>query len=565
MRLLMIGLLVLTGACGYAQESDLEQAVEQATGQTEEAVTQQITAEEVLPQSKAVVVCPITGVIDEGIAVVVQRAVDEATALNAEAIIFRIDTPGGRVDSAVKIATAIGKAPCKTIAYIEGLGGVSAGAMISFSCDELVMTTGTIIGASEPVIPSAQGNMRTGEKEHSVVRAIMRSLAESNGHNPDIAEAMVDTDIELWGYYDEDGNYIIYSPEPSSAEREAHVPPEPPGGDSAPFQELFRTFGPEPQGGWDQSEESDEKEKPRTVASGTLINSESAKLILPNNKLLTLTSSEALDWGVIEAKFNTFQESLQFYDLADAEQHVVEANWAEKTFGFLTSPTISGLLLMLAMGGLYLEVKTPGFGAPGIIGGVCLVLLFGSHYVLGLTDVIDIVLVLSGVTLLLLEIFVFPGFGIAGAAGIICLVAGTYLSLVDVVIPEFSWQFAIAGDALYSLAVAMVSFAVFVLITWFVLPRTPFYSAIVLSDSQQVADGYVVRRDANKLGLEGIATSMLRPAGRGRFGNETLDVVSRGDFIDNGARIVIIEVQGNRYVVDPFTEPADNEESGGQA
>lgn len=564
MRLLMIALLMLVGAYGHAQEPEVDPAIEQAEEQAVGTVSERAGVDESLPQQKTVVICPITDVIDEGIAVVVQRAVEEATALNAEAIIFRIDTPGGRVDSAVKIATSIGKAPCKSIAYIEGLGGVSAGAMISFSCDELVMTTSTIIGASEPVIPSAQGNLRTGEKEHSVVRAIMRSMAESNGHNPDIAEAMVDTDIELWGYYDEDGNYIIYSPEPSNTEREAQVLPEPTGVDSTPFKELFRTFGPEPPGGWDQSEEPKEKPKPRQNVQTAQINGEGAKLVLPNNKLLTLTPSEALEWGVIEAKFNNFQEAIQFYDLADAKRHLVEANWAEKTFRFLTGPTISGLLLMLAMGGLYLEVKTPGFGAPGIIGGVCLVLLFGSHYVLGLTDVIDIVLVLTGVILLLLEVFVFPGFGIAGAAGIVCLVAGTYLSLVDVVIPEFSWQFVDAGNALYSLAVALVTFVIFVFATWMILPRTPFYSAIVLSKSQQVADGYVVRRDANKLGLEGTATSMLRPAGRGRFGDETLDVVSRGDFIDNGTRIVIIEVQGNRYVVDPITEPTDREQSGGQ-
>ncbi|MEX2016152.1 MAG: ATP-dependent Clp protease proteolytic subunit, partial [Candidatus Hydrogenedentales bacterium] len=112
-----------------------------------------------------VIVCPIEGMIDEGIAVIVERAVEEANEKGAKALIFRIDTPGGRVDSAVKIASAIQRSRTLTIAYIEGMGAISAGALISMACDEIVMAPGSNIGAAAPVIPTAEGMQPTGEKE----------------------------------------------------------------------------------------------------------------------------------------------------------------------------------------------------------------------------------------------------------------------------------------------------------------------------------------------------------------------------------------------------------------
>ena len=169
-----------------------------------------VFAEDTAEPKSIVVVCPIEGMIDEGILVIVKRAVKEARELDATAIVFRVNTPGGRVDSAVNIAAAIGGAHCRTIAYIEGMGAISAGALISFSCDDMIMTAGSNNGAATPVIPSAQGMLPTSEKEVSFMRAKMRALAEANGHNPHIAHAMVDKDIELRGYTGEDGTYHVY-------------------------------------------------------------------------------------------------------------------------------------------------------------------------------------------------------------------------------------------------------------------------------------------------------------------------------------------------------------------
>lgn len=508
-----------------------------------------------------VVVCPIEGMIDEGIAVIVERAVREADEKSAIALIFRIDTPGGRVDSAVKIASAIQRSRTLTIAYIEGMGAISAGALISMACDEIVMAPGSNIGAAAPVIPTAEGMQPTGEKEVSFVRAKMRALAESNGHNPDIAQAMVDADIELRGYQDENGEWVIYAVEDGeTTEDAAEVTgaadrPERP---KTPIERVLENTGIVPSPAEPIADEPEEREEveaaPRPRAAR---DEDGSERVLASGKLLTWTPQEALKYGLIDTIEPSLPDVVDYFTLGDVAYVDIEPTWAEKTFRWLTSPTVASLLLLLALGGLYLEVNTPGFGIPGIVGGVCLALFLGAHFVLGLTDVVDILLILLGAGLIVLEMFVIPGFGIAGIAGIICFAAGMYLALVPFTIPQYSWEFERMGEVAYILGLTLVLFGVFVFVAWKLLPHTPMYGHLVLRDSQDAATGYTVQRAEDALayiGLHGTATSMLRPAGRGRFGERTLPVVSHGEFIPAGTPIHIVEVEGNRFVVDRLPE-----------
>src|SRR5690606_20349506 len=94
-------------------------------------------------------------------------------------------------------------------AYVQGMGATSAGAMISYACDEIVMAPGATMGTAQPVTPSAEGMQPLGEKETSFVRAKFAALAELKGRNPDIARAMVDKDIELRAYPNPDGTYRV--------------------------------------------------------------------------------------------------------------------------------------------------------------------------------------------------------------------------------------------------------------------------------------------------------------------------------------------------------------------
>ncbi len=461
-----------------------------------------------------VVLCPIEDEIDDGVAVVVERAVREAS--DANAIIFLMNTPGGRVDSAIDITEHIMKARCKTVVFVRSMGAISAGALISFACDEIVMAPATNIGAALPFAPGMEPNEDLDEKSRSFVRAKFRALAEAKGHNPLLGEAIVDPDVVLYGYRGADGRYVVEKDtRPDAGEDGADAGP-PPG------------LPPE------------------------------ARLISPQGKLLTLTAEEALEYGLIEAKARDEEDVLRHFGWAELRRVPISPTWAEALFGFLTSPMISGLLLMCGIGGLYFEVKTPGFGLPGIIGLSCLALFFGSQFVIGLADWLDVLLVLAGVILIGIEIFVLPGFGAAGVAGIACLFAGLYLSLTRVPVPEYSWDFIRLSDAVTTLATTAIALTVIILLSWYYLPRTRVLNWLVLEQVEAAHSGYTVQAPQETVGLtgmRGVAVSMLRPAGRARFGDKTLDVMTRGEFIDKGRPVAIIMAEGNRIVV---TEEQEN-------
>jgi membrane-bound serine protease (ClpP class) len=512
-----------------------------------------------------VIVCPMEGMIDEGLSVVVERAVAEAQHRNADALVFEIDTFGGRVDSAVDITNHILDAQCMTVAFIQGKGAISAGAIISFACQKIVMEPGTVIGAAQVVAMTPEGMIPMGEKETSFMREKVAALAEHNEHNAAIGKAMVDKDIELRAIPAEGGKWFVYdaATDPDLAEARAseedaideavdaimdqvqdQVPvPLDPARDA--IKDLVRGVA-EP----GAEVQAADQEEPEAVGDGSFI-------ILRRGKLLSLSPDDAFKYGLTDGNVNNMGELLSMYELPEAEVVRIEMTWAEKVFRFLTHPTVAGLLLLVGVGGIYLEIKTPGIGLPGIIGVTALLLFFGARAVLGLADVVDLVLVVVGLGLIAVEVLMLPGFGVAGAAGVAALIVGLYLSFTRVTIPQYSWDFDRLRDAGQTMAIASLLFALFVWLTWRLLPKTPVYRWFVLSTAQNVDAGYVVQTEADEegfVGQTGVAVSNLRPVGRGRFGDKTLMVVSHAEFIDEDTPIVIVQVEGNRYVVDSIRE-----------
>lgn len=498
-----------------------------------------------------VVVCPVTGMVDDGLGVLIERAVKESNG--ARALILEVDTPGGLVDSAIEISKSLSAAPCRTIAYIHGMGAISAGALISYACKDMIMAPDTNIGAATPVVPSAEGMAPTGEKEVSFMRAKMRALAERNGHNPAIGEAMVDKDIELRAYTDEHGKLQVFAVYNSPVEGTSTtdmvrrvvdaLPPE-----LEEVRKLAKEVLPS------STENAPETPPPPTTIPVATVAPDPSlgEVILPAGKLLTLTPQEAIKYGVIPATAGNLEEVLKHYGLTDVEVRRLQMTWAEAAFRWLTNPVIAGILLMLGIGGIYLEIKTPGFGIPGVIGIVCLAMFFGAHVVLGVADWIDVLLVVIGLALIITEIFILPGHLIFGVTGILCVLVGLYMSLTTVTVPRYSWDYDRLRGALVSMTVAMASLTAFVYAVWKLFPHTPFHSALVQTLEQKPEQGYVVQTAEQQdaaIGLKGVAISMLRPAGRGRFAGKTFQVVSRGEFIEDGTPIVIIQADGNRYVV----------------
>ena len=492
-------------------------------------------------------------------------------APGAAAVVFVIDTFGGRVDSAMDIAQTIMDCPEPTIAYVTGRGAISAGALISYACDYIVMAPGASIGASTPIMPGVEVSEEMNEKSMSFLRAKYRSLGEENGHNPLLGEAMVDASIELYGHENPDGAYTVYkvqngkvletqSTKPQYGRLSVALPDmllqnveeksmeEALRGVQETLRDVVETLPGEGSGST-----SSTSGNPNAVQGLPA----DAKLICAAGKLLTMTTKEAQKVGLITYTAESPEEALHFLGFHKFRTITIEETWAEIIFAFLTSPLISGLLLLCGVGGLYVEFRTPGLGLPGLIGVICLALFFGSRLVIGIADWIDMLLVVSGLILLAVEILVIPGFGLAGISGIVCLVAGVYLSLTRVTLPEYSWDFMRLRDAGVTLMVACLMFSVFLVLTWRFFPRSPLARKLILADAQATTAGYVVQTEADMsgaMGRRGTATTMLRPAGRGRFGKDTYDLMTRGEFIEKGRPIEIIQAEGNRYVVKEIEE-----------
>ena len=268
--------------------------------------------------------------------------------------------------------------------------------------------------------------------------------------------------------------------------------------------------------------------------------------LIQKGKLLTLTTEEALKHKVADFRAETLESVLDQLGLAGAQARRVSPNWAEDLVRFLTNPIVSSLLMTVGMLGIFLEIRTPGFGLPGALGIASLALFFWGHWLVQLAGWEEMLLVASGIVLLVLEIFVIPGFGLAGIAGIGALLAGLSLSLIG---GGATWEFvAMAlGRVLISVFLALV--ASLLLLRF--LPRLPFGRQLILETGLAVGEGYASAPESDNrwLGKSGTARSPLRPAGIAVIDGERVDVVSDGEFIDVGMPIFVTRVDGNRIVV----------------
>ncbi len=408
------------------------------------------------------VIVPIEGVIDGGLAAFIERAVNEAQENGKEGIIFRVDTPGGRIDSAVYIKDTILDAEIPTTAFVDK-SAISAGALISIACDSIYMSIGSSIGAATAV--DIQGK-KASEKVISYFRAQMRATAEAKGRRADIAEAMVDEELEIEG-------------------------------------------------------------------------------ISKKGMLVTLTYKEALEVGISNGTVDTIEEVLSRLGREDAEVVEYRLNWAEQVVRVLTHPIVSSLLMSIGFLGLLIEIKTPGWGVGGTIALIALALFFGSHYIVMLAGIEELLLFTVGIVLFALEIFIIPGFGIAGIGGTALILLSLFLSLVG--------RMPHPQDFLNAAYTVGWSFLITIFLGYIVLrifPRTPFFNKLTLATVESAQEGFQsVDTLSNLVGEKGIAINNLRPVGKAEINNIRIDVVTEGDYIEKDTPVIVTEVHGSRIVV----------------
>ncbi|MFN2127898.1 MAG: NfeD family protein, partial [Anaerolineales bacterium] len=228
-----------------------------------------------------VVTMKIDNVIDSRMNRYVELALDYAEEKKADVVIIEMDTYGGAVTDADDIRTRILESKIPIWVFINK-DAASAGALISIACDSIYMAPGSSIGAATVVV---QDGSAAPDKYQSYMRSIMRSTAEVNHRNPNIAEAMVDEDIEIEG-------------------------------------------------------------------------------VTKAGEVVTFSTSEAIKYGFCEAEVNSIEDILKRNGMEDYELLKFELSTAEKIIRFFLNPIISGLLILIIIGGIYFELQTPGVGFP---------------------------------------------------------------------------------------------------------------------------------------------------------------------------------------------------------
>lgn len=452
-------------------------------------------------QSQGLVyIIPVRGIIDLGLSGFIKRALNEARQNNAQAIILEINTFGGRVDAAVEISSALEKVkPIPTVAFVDDEAW-SAGALISLSCEKIIMSPGSSIGSAEPrALGFGKSNELTDEKAVSAVRAKFKSLAEENNYPVNLALAMVDKDSQVTQVRIKDEIKILNN------------------------QEL---------------EEARSKYREKDI--------EIIKIINPKGKLLNLTAKEAKELGLAKEILSSKAQVLEFLKLNKAGVLEVKPNWSETLVRFLTHPIVSPLLLILGFLGIFYELQVPGWGISGTLGAIFLALFFWGHYLVGLAGWTELIIFFLGVLLLLLEILVIPGFGITGILGIILIFLGIFLSLIRH--PSAAPKTQII-QAFYTLSSVIITF-VTILLTWKFLPKTGLRRRVILDFSETKKGGFEpATSQAYYLGKTGKTLSALRPSGKAIIESNILDVITRGEFIDKDKKIKVIKVEGNKIIV----------------
>ena len=425
---------------------------------------------------------PIEGTIDLGLPPFIQRTLEDAESNEATAVIFDINTFGGRVDAATQIKDAILGADILTIAFINRRA-ISAGALISLSCEKIYMTGGGLIGAATAVDMTGK---KGSEKVISFMREEMASTAEKRGRSKEIARGMVDEELTF--------THLVI------------------GGDSIKVDDI-----------------------------------EGRK----DGKLISLTTEQALKYKIADGTAENMEALLDSLGYSSVQTIETTENWSEAIVRFLTNPVVASLLTTFGFLGILFELQSPGWGVPGFVGLACLILSLSASYIAQLATMSDMLFVLTGLALILLEVLVIPGFGIAGLGGIGLMIYGLYLLLL----PDIPVGEEVLGQAMDGFLIGLVGAVIGLVLLAKLMIKTKFWEQLTAPDTQKKEDGY-----SNTLGWEslqgetGIADTDLHPSGWVRVKDQRIFVVSEGEFIEEGKEIKILSVDGNRVLIRELTK-----------
>jgi membrane-bound serine protease (ClpP class) len=477
-------------------------------------------------------VIPIHGEINNALYDIVRRKVAQCKGKGAELVVFDMDTPGGNVeamDAIVDLAT-VELSGVRTVAYVNPRA-FSAGAVISLGCNEIAMSPMGKMGAAMSILGGPGGIRELPErvrgKFDSADRTRMRALARRNGHQPLLCEAMSAIDLVVW---------LIRNTRTG---------------------ELRFVRADD----WRGVARAPATTRPAAAPQAARPDWEFLRTVVGPRELVAVTADEARFMGFARHTFASADDLMAHYNVTAAPV-VLTDTWSERMVRWLSSAAVTSVLLGIGMLALLLELRTPGVGVPGLVALVFLGLAFGSRYLVGMAAWWEIALFVVGVLLLLAEILVIPGFGVAGIGGIVCCLVALLAMFVsnppsELPIPRTPLDWETFSSGLLVVFLALLGAMVVGGVLAHYLPKLPgrnrlMLAAVPASEEAPASDESPLRRV--RVGDRGVVASTCRPVGKVRFGDDLLDAVTEGGMIPVGRKVRVLRSDGNRIVIEPVEE-----------
>jgi len=275
--------------------------------------------------------------------------------------------------------------------------------------------------------------------------------------------------------------------------------------------------------------------------------------ISPSGQVLTLTADEAIKVGYCEGLAENVGDVLKLAGIQDYELKIYKPSTIEAMVVFLLNPVVRAILIILIVAGIYIEMQTPGIGFPLAIAIAAALIFFAPSYLHGLTENWEIIVFVVGLILIALEIFVIPGFGITGISGIILVIVGLTMSLVDNIVFEYegmgAWDKVLKAFFLVIFSI-LISFIMSIIISKKLLTSRSL--RLALNTVQDKKEGYIGIDTHQKemIGKEGTAYTVLRPSGIVEIDGELFDAKAEIGYINRGEKVKVLRDEaGQLYVV----------------
>ena len=419
-------------------------------------------------------------------------------------LVVRINTLGGELDASMRIAAELASFDSDelyTVAWVES-PATGPAALVALACDQMVMSQSAALGGP--------GSNSIPVEQIQDAKPLIQRFAEEKEMDWSLPLALIDSTLSVSRYRNiRSGQFRLLSEE-----------------------EYLSLPKPEQ---WNPVETLELNEGLSSIEAGRL----------------------GLSKGMIDS-FDQLKSEFQLVNEPTQLQPSPADRWIRNLARELASPWIAAWLLFGAIFLLSTEMSNPGVGIPGFLGTICLMLFFWSQYLDGNANWLEILLFVVGVVFVVLEVFVIPGFGVFGIGGLVMIVAGIVLASQTFIIPRTSEELARLPVSLSMVLAAGGGFMTGIFFIRKYLTTMPVFRRIMLqppsadesiSPAQRELKESLVDR-THLMGKSGQAVTPLVPAGKAQIGNELIDVITDGRLIEKGQVIRVIEVTGNRVLVD---------------